>query len=78
MSRDAKLITAAVVAVLVAVILLARGYKSVQPSYAQPPTNAQVQKQIADIEANPHMPAQAKAAQIGQLRAHMGVGGSRQ
>lgn len=75
MTKDTKLIVVAVVLILVAVLIFARNMSSTQSAVKAPPTKAEIEKQIAEIQNNEHMPAQAKAIAIGQLRAHTGGGG---
>ncbi len=75
MNKEVKMIVVAVVLLAAAVALLARYVTTGGPAKLVPaPTAADVQKQITAIQNDPHMPDQAKAAAIGQIRAHMGQG----
>jgi len=69
MNRDTKLIILAVVLIVLAVGLFAR-YFSSGSDRARPGGTADIEKQIADIQNNPHMPPQAKAIAINQIRSH--------
>ncbi len=73
MNRDTKLILVAVVLIVLAAALFARHYASskgntvdLTPAQKQ----AQMEKQIKEIQDNTHMPQRAKDMAIGQLRAH--------
>lgn len=76
MKKETKLAAVAAVLLILAAVLLARFYVTEgSPKYTNPPTKADIEKQIADIQNDPHMPDQAKAIAIGQLRSRsQGVG----
>ncbi|MGC8668239.1 MAG: hypothetical protein ACP5VE_09015 [Chthonomonadales bacterium] len=70
MKREAKLIILALVLIVIAAGLFVR-YFSASSSGTRPgATAADIEKQIADIQNNPHMPPQAKAIAINQIRSH--------
>lgn len=70
MSKDSKLIAVAVVLLVIAAGLIVRHFSASQASITAPPTKADIDKRVADIQNNPNMPAQAKAMAIGQIQAH--------
>lgn len=76
MRRDTKLIAVAVLLIAVAAVLFARHFSSSSENTVKPPTAVEVQKQITTIQNDPHMPEQAKAIAIGQLKAHSGGQGA--
>ena len=70
MKKETKLALVAAVLIVAAVALFARYYFTEgTPKYAEPPTKADVDKQISDIQNNPNMPQQAKDIAIGQIKA---------
>jgi hypothetical protein len=70
MKRDKQLLVVAVVLLLIAGGLFLRHYSASQESFTKPPTQADIEKRITDIQNDPHMPAIAKEIAIGQIRAH--------
>ncbi len=60
----------AVVVILIAALLFLR--QTVWNPENKPRSGPTVEQMIADIEKNPRMPPQAKAAAIAQIRARMG------
>lgn len=70
MNKQTKLAIAAVaLLVLAGAIFIVNFKNSSSANFKEPPTKADIEKQIADIQNNTHMPEQAKAAAIGQIRA---------
>jgi hypothetical protein len=70
MKRETKVAIAAAALIVLAVVLFARNLLTDDSvKYSKPPTKAALEKQIAEIQKDPHMPDQAKAIAIGQIRA---------
>ena len=67
MNRDKNLIVVAVVLLVIAGALFVNHFVKNQNQLAVPPSKADIEKQIAEIQNNPHMPDVAKAAAIGQI-----------
>ena len=63
---------AALVVIVIAALLLMR--QTVWNPESRPRKGPSVEQMISQIENNPRMPPQAKAAAIAQLRARMGTG----
>lgn len=63
-----------VVCLMGAIALTVRGCNSGEGNHwaTGPMSQAEVERQIRGIQANPHMPERAKSIAIGQIRAHAG------
>lgn len=70
MNRDTKLIVLALVLIVLAAGLFVRYFSSSNSGTRPGATKADIEKQIGDIQNNPHMPPQAKAIAINQIRSH--------
>ena len=71
MNQEKKMAIAAIVLLVIAAVILTRYFASSKSGFKPAPTRADIAKQITDIQNDPHMPAQAKAIAIGELKAHM-------
>lgn len=72
MTRENKLAIVAITLLLAAAVIFFFTYRSTQPQFVEPDPN-ELQKRIEQIQNDPNMPPQAKAAAIGELRRRMGA-----
>ncbi|GIV05488.1 MAG: hypothetical protein KatS3mg016_1063 [Fimbriimonadales bacterium] len=70
MNRETKLAIVAITLILAAAIIFFFSYRSTQPQFVQPDPN-ELEKRIQQIQNDPNMPPQAKAAAISELRRRM-------
>ncbi|MCX7924714.1 MAG: hypothetical protein N2554_02765 [Fimbriimonadales bacterium] len=71
MNRETKLAIVAISLIVAAAVIFFFTYRSTQPQFVEPDPN-ELEKRIQQIQNDPNMPPQAKAAAINEIRRRMG------